>query len=139
MTEKKRKILYWCFKITSVIISCALPIWAILEKFPMWVEYQGPANSVGSGLVMSIIVLVIVFRKTVFDFIKDKANLDNAPPIVIWIALLVSSYLLVYLSDILKDINIIFWMGLIGCAVGTLLTFIAENAFAKKKEEKKDE
>jgi hypothetical protein len=105
----------------------------------MWVEYQGPANSVGSGLVMSIIVLVIVFRKTVFDFIKDKANLDNAPPIVIWIALLVSSYLLIYLSDILKDINIIFWMGLIGCAVGTLLTFIAENAFAKKKEEKKDE
>ena len=139
MTEKKRKILYWCFKVASVLISCALPIWAILEKFPMWVEYQGPANSVGAGLIMSIIVLVIVFRKTVFDFIKDKANLNNAPPIVIWIALLVCSYLLVYLSDILKDINIVFWMGLIGCAIGTLLTLIAENAFVKKKEDKTDE
>ena len=29
-------------------------------------------------------------------------------------------------------------LGLIGCGVGTLLTFIAENAFGKKKE-KNDE
>ena len=139
MTEKKRKALYWCFKIASVIISCALPIWAILEKFPLWVEDHGTGSSIGAGLIMSIIVLLIVFRKAVFDFIKDKANLNNAPPIVVWIVLLVLSYLLTYLSEILKDINIVFWMGLIGCAVGTLLTFIAENAFGKKKEEKTNE
>jgi hypothetical protein len=139
MTEKKCKALYWCFKIASVIISCALPIWAILEKFPLWVEDHGTGSSIGAGLIMSIIVLLIVFRKAVFDFIKDKANLNNAPPIVVWIVLLVLSYLLTYLSEILKDINIVFWMGLIGCAVGTLLTFIAENAFGKKKEVKSDE
>jgi hypothetical protein len=139
MTEKKCKALYWCFKIASVIISCALPIWAILEKFPLWVEDHGTGSSIGAGLIMSIIVLLIVFRKAVFDFIKDKANLNNAPPIVVWIVLLVLSYLLTYLSEILKDINIVFWMGLIGCAVGTLLTFIAENAFGKKKEEKTNE
>ena len=139
MTAKKRKALYWCFKIASVIISCALPIWAILEKFPLWVEDHGTGSSIGAGLIMSIIVLLIVFRKAVFDFIKDKANLNNAPPIVVWIVLLVLSYLLTYLSEILKDINIVFWMGLIGCAVGTLLTFIAENAFGKKKEEKTNE
>lgn len=137
MTEKKRKILYWCFKITSVLISCILPIWAILEKFPMWVEKNGTGNSVGAGLILSAIVLLIVFRKSVFNFIRDRVKLNNAPPIVIWIALLVCSYLLVWLSDVLKDMNIIFWMGLIGCGIGTILTFIAENAFGKK--EKSDE
>lgn len=138
MTEKKRKILYWSFKITSVLISCLPPIWAILEKFPMWVEDHGTGNSVGAGLIMSAIVMLIVFRKSVFNFIRDKVKLNNAPPIVIWIALLVGSYLLVWLSDVLKDMNIIFWMGLIGCGIGTLLTFIAENVFGKKKE-KSDE
>jgi hypothetical protein len=139
MTEKKRKSLYWCFKIASVLISCALPIWAILEKFPLWVEDHGTGNSVGAGLILSAIVILIVFRKSVFNFIRDRVNLNNAPPIVIWITLLVCSYLLIALSDILIDMNIVFWMGLIGCAIGTLLTFIAENAFGKKKEEKKDE
>lgn len=139
MTEKKRKILYWSFKITSVLVSCILPIWAILEKFPLWVEDHGTGNSVGAGLILSVIVLLIVFRKSVFDFIRDRVKLNNAPPLVIWIALLVCSYLLVWLSDILKDMNIVFWMGLIGCGIGTLLTFIAENAFGKKKEEKSDE
>lgn len=139
MTEKKRKIFYWGFKISSVLISCILPIWAILEKFPMWVEDHGTGNSVGAGLILSVIVLLIVFRKSVFDFIRDRVKLNNAPPLVIWIALLVCSYLLVWLSDILKDMNIVFWMGLIGCGIGTLLTFIAENAFGKKKEEKSDE
>ena len=138
MTEKKRKILYWSFKITSVLISCLLPIWAILEKFPMWEEDHGTGNSVGAGLIMSAIVMLIVFRKSVFNFIRDKVKLNNAPPIVIWIALLVGSYLLIWLSDVLKDMNIIFWMGLIGCGIGTLLTFIAENVFGKKKE-KSDE
>lgn len=139
MTEKKRKIFYWGFKISSVLISCILPIWAILEKFPMWVEDHGTGNSVGAGLILSVIVLLIVFRKSVFDFIRDRVKLNNAPPLVIWIALLVCSYLLVWLSDILKDMNIVFWMGLIGCGIGTLLTFIAENAFGKKKEVKSDE
>lgn len=139
MTEKKRKILYWSFKIISVLVSCILPIWAILEKFPLWVEDHGTGNSVGAGLILSVIVLLIVFRKSVFDFIRDRVKLNNAPPLVIWIALLVCSYLLVWLSDILKDMNIVFWMGLIGCGIGTLLTFIAENAFGKKKEEKSDE
>lgn len=138
MTEKKRKILYWSFKITSVLISCLLPIWAILEKYPMWVEDHGTGNSVGAGLIMSAIVMLIVFRKSVFNFIRDKVKLNNAPPIVIWIALLVGSYLLIWLSDVLKDMNIIFWMGLIGCGIGTLLTFIADNVFGKKKE-KSDE
>ena len=35
MTEKKRKALYWTFKALSIIISCAFPILAICEKFPM--------------------------------------------------------------------------------------------------------
>lgn len=137
MTQKKRKIFYWAFKIMSVVVSCAFPIWAILEKYPIWVEDHGSGSSIGAGLVLSVLVLLIVFRKTVFDFIKTRFSLANAPPIVIWVALLVCSYGLIFLSDLLRDMNIVLWMGLIGCGIGTVLTFIAENAFGKKQEDTK--
>ncbi len=138
MTEKKRNTLYWLFKIMSVLISCGLPIWAICEKFPIWTVKSGAGYSVGVGLIMIAIVLLIVFRRTVFRFARDHFNLKYAPPITVWLVLIVISYAMVYISNALSDMNVIFWMGFLGCAVGTLLTYIAENCF-KKKEEQKDE
>jgi hypothetical protein len=35
----------------------------------------------------------------------------------------------------LYDITNVFWMGFIGCGIGTLLTFIAENCVRKEKNE----
>lgn len=127
MTEKKRKTLYWVFKVLSVVVSCALPIFAICEKFPIWTDSHGASRSAGVGAILALIVLLIVFRKTVFAFILDKLKLKHAPPIVVWLVLLIISYVMVYIGNFMKDLTTVLWMGLIGCAVGTFLTYIADR------------
>lgn len=132
MSEKQRKKLYWIFKIASVLISCALPIWAICAKFPIWTEESGANRSVGAGIIMIAIVMLIVFRRTVFDFLKEHLKIKHAPPLTIWLVLIIVSYTFVYIANVMRDMNTIFWMGFIGCAIGTLLTFIGESCFGKK-------
>lgn len=137
MTERKRKVLYWFFKVLSVLASCALPIWAICEKFPLWTETHGATRSVGVGIILIAIVLLIIFRKTVFDFIKERLDLKHAPPLVVWLVMLVISYILVFLGEFMRDMTTVFWMGFIGCVVGTFLTYLSERF--KAKEVKSDE
>jgi ABC-type xylose transport system permease subunit len=127
MTEKKRKILYWVFKLASILISCALPVWAICEKFPIWTEKHGTTHSIGIGFVLIIIVVLIVFRRTVFDYIRDHFDLKHAPPLMVWLVLLVVSYIFVYLGEVMRDMTTVLWMGLIGCAIGTVLTYISNK------------
>lgn len=133
MSERKRKTLYWLFKILSIVISCALPIWAICEKYPLWKTAYGTTHSIGVGGILVLIVLLIIFRKSVFGFIKDKLKITHAPPLAVWLVLIIMSYVLVFIGQFMYDMVIILWMGLIGCAIGTLLTFIAENKFGKKE------
>lgn len=127
MTERKRKILYWLFKVASVVVSCALPIWAICEKFPLWADLHGADRTVGIGIILIAIVMLIIFRKTVFDFIKDHLDLKHAPPITVWLVMLVVSYVIIYIGDVMRDMTTVFWMGFIGCAIGTFLTYISER------------
>lgn len=127
MTSRKHKNLYWAFKIASIIVSCALPIWAICERFPIWTEAHGAERTIGVGIILIGMVLLIVFRKTVFDFIRDRLDLKHAPPLIIWCILLVISYILVYLGEVMRDMTIVFWMGFIGCAIGTFLTYLSNR------------
>ena len=127
MTERKRKTLYWFFKVASVVVSCALPIWAICEKFPLWAEDHGTSRSVGMGIILIAIVLLIIFRRTVFDFIKEHFDIKYAPPLAIWLVMLVVSYILVYIGEVMRDMTTVFWMGFIGCVIGTFLTYISEK------------
>lgn len=124
MKEKHNKT-YWLLKLAGVLISCALPIWAICEKFPLWKEVHGGSHSVGVGIVMILIVLLIIFRKTVFGYLKE--NVKHAPPITVWLVLLAISYLMVYLGSVMQDMVTVFWMGFIGCSIGTFLTYLAER------------
>lgn len=126
MTERQRK-LYWLFKIGGIIISCLLPILAICEKFPLWRAEHGTSHSIGAGIILIMIVLCIIFRRTVFNFIRDRFNLQHAPPLAIWIIMLVAAYILVYIGDFMYDLTTVFWMGLIGCCIGTFLTYISER------------
>ena len=132
MTDKKRKAFYWLFKISSIIVSCAFPVWAICERYPVWTEVHGKTHSIGAGGILILIVLLVIFRKSVFGFMKDRLKLNHTPPIVAWIVMIIVSYVLMYIGKILYDITMVCWMGLIGCAVGTFLTFIAENRFRKE-------
>lgn len=135
MSKKKHKKLYWLFKILGVIVSCALPIWAICEKFPIWTLSYGKTHSIGMGGILALIVMLIIFRKAVFNFFAEKLKLKHAPPLAVWLVLLIISYVLVYISNVMRDLTIVLWMGLIGSAIGTVLTFIAENHFNKEKDE----
>ena len=132
MSEKKRKIRYLIFKILSIIISCGLPIYAVCEHFPIWKESHGAARSIGAGGIISLVVLLIIFRKSVFKFIHDKMHLHHAPPMVIWMVMLIVSYILMYINSFIQDLTTVFWMGLVGCGIGTVLTFIAEHKYGKK-------
>ncbi|MBQ8393844.1 MAG: MFS transporter [Clostridia bacterium] len=132
MTTKKHKILYWLFKMLSVLVSCALPIWAICERFPVWTEEHGTTHSIGVGLVLIILVVAIIFRRTVFNFIRDKLNLKHAPPLAVWLVLLAISYIFVFLGEVMGDLTTVLWMGFIGCAIGTFLTYLSERLTAKE-------
>lgn len=132
MTEKKRKTLYWGFKLLGILISCALPIWAICEKFPIWTVQHGTVRTVGVGVILISFVVLVIFRRTVFNFIKKHLNLQYAPPITIWFVLIVISNILVYIGEVMRDMTTVFWMGFIGCTIGTLLTYISER-FSKKE------
>ena len=128
-TGTKRNKLYWLFKVGGVFISCLLPIWAICEKFPIWKAAHNTGRSIGVGAILALIVIAIVFRKAVFRFLVDKLKLNHAPPLAVWIILLIVSYVLQYIGDFMGDLTTVLWMGLIGCSLGTLLTFIGENYF----------
>ena len=137
MSEKKRNTLYWVFKILSIVVSCALPIYAVWEHFPIWTMTHGAGHSVGAGGIICLIVLAVIFRKTVLEFMQDRMKLKHAPPTIIWIVMLIVAYILMYISKFIADLTTVFWMGLIGSAIGTMLTYIAENYYGKKDE--KDE
>jgi hypothetical protein len=65
---------------------------------------------------------------------KDKMKLQHAPPLVVWLVLIIVAYMLTYINKFIQDMTTVFWMGLVGCAIGTLITFIAENKYGKKDE-----
>ena len=136
MSEKKRRIYFWSFKLLGILVSCLLPIWAICERFPLWTVAHGTGRTVGVGIILIAIVLLVVFRRTVFNFIRDHLNLKHAPPLTIWMVMLVLSYTIIYLGEVMRDLTTVLWMGLIGCALGTLFTLIS-NRF--KEEVKHNE
>lgn len=135
MSEKKRKTKYWIFKSLSILIACGLPIFAVCEHFPLWTVSHGAVRSVGVGFIISLIVIVIIFRKSVFNFMSEKLKLKHAPPVVIWLAVLIASYILLYINDFIRDLTTVCWMGLVGCAIGTALTYIAEHHYGKNEED----
>lgn len=134
MSEKKTKTIYWVLKILSIVISCAFPIFAICEKFPVWTITHGAGRTVGAGGILILIVVFVIFRKSVFNFMRDRMKLQHAPPLVIWLAMIIVGYVLMFINSFIQDMTTIFWMGLVGCAIGTLITFIAESRFGKKDE-----
>lgn len=137
-TEKKSKVLWWVFKIGGIAVSCLLPVLAIIEKFPIWATSYGAFRSVGVGTVLILMVLTIVFRKSVFPFIMERLNLKHAPPIAVWLAMLIFCYIMIDIGNFLEDLTVALWMGVIGCAVGTLLMFLGEHFFGLKEEQKNE-
>jgi uncharacterized membrane protein YoaK (UPF0700 family) len=102
----------------------------------LWIDKEGAPRAIGSGLIISLIVVAIVFRKSVFGLIKRNAKLDEAPPLFVWLILIIVTHILIFISNFLADLTIVLWMGFIGCGVGNLFTYIAESRFGETKEDK---
>lgn len=133
MKESSRNKLYWLFKILAILVSCAFPIWAICEKYPLWTVEHGTTHTIGVGIILVAIVLVVVFRRTVFQFIRDRLDIKHAPPLTIWLVFLVIAYVMIFVGNFMRDMTTILWMGFIGCCVGAVFTYISQK-FDDKKE-----
>lgn len=131
---KKRKMWHGIFKASSVVTSCAFPLYSVYEHFPYWQYEYGATRSLGSGMIISAIILLVIFRKTVFSYLSEKFKGKNAPPIAIWIGLLIATYILIYINTFLIDLTSVLWMGLVGCALGNSLNWIADNKFGGEDE-----
>lgn len=135
MKHKKSRAAYWILKILSIVVSCGFPILAISERYPIWFSEHGAYRSVSMGSILVILVFIIIFRRAVFGFIRDRLKLRHAPPLLIWLVLIAIFYSLMFVARFLYDITNVLWAGFIGCAVGTLLTFIAENFLVLERKE----
>lgn len=135
MMSRKRKFFYWLFKLSSVLVSCAFPIWAIYERYPLWVTEHGTSHSIGAGGILILAMIMFMCRKPIFVFARDHFKLKYAPPLIGLIVLLVVCYMLLYISSFLLDVIAILKMSIIGCSIGVALTFIAENCIRKENDE----
>lgn len=131
MKRPKNNALYWLFKALSVVVACAFPIFAIMERYPLWVESNGKTSSFGMGGILIIFVVLFIFRKSVFEFFQERLRLRHAPPLLGWLIPIAIGYAILYASKYVSDIINVFWMGFIGSAIGVALTFIAENFLRK--------
>ena len=135
LTPNKRKAWRFTLKVVSLMISLGMPLYAIYEHFPIWVETHGSTHSLGSGVIIAGIIALIIFKSTVCSWLKEKLQGKHAPPIVIWIVMLIICYMLAYISKFLVDLTVILWMGLIGCAIGNVLNLIADHKFGEVEED----
>ena len=128
----KNKIFYGLFKWGGVGISAALPLWVALNKFPLWVETHGVGRSLGTGGIIGVIIVLVIFRDTVIGYLKEKLKLGHAPKITRWVVALIITYVLLYIGKFLYDLSLVLWMGLLGSVIGTLLTFAGETIFGEE-------
>ena len=128
----KRNLFYWLLKGGGIGISAILPLWVVLEKFPLWVETHGVGRSVGAGGIIGAIIVLVIFRKTVMGYLKEKFKLSHTPPMTVWIVCLAITYGLMFLVKFLYDLSLVLWMGLIGSVVGTLFTLAGETLFGEE-------
>ena len=129
----KNNIFYGLCKWGGTAIYAALPLWAVWEKFPTWIETHGVGKSLGTGGIVGIIVLLVIFRDTVIGYIKEKLKIGHAPKMSWWIAGLIIVYSLLYIVKFLADLAMVLWMGLFGALIGTLMTFAGEVLFGEEE------
>ena len=130
----KNKIFYGLFKWGGVGISAALPLWVVLEKFPLWVETHGGGRSVGTGGIIGGIIALVIFRDAVIGYFKEKFKNIHTPKITGWLVALAITYTLLYICKFLYDLSLVLWMGLLGAVIGTLLTFAGETIFGEEEK-----
>ncbi len=125
------KLKYYIFRIAAIVVAIAMPVWAIIEKFPIWINTQGTYRTAGASVCMILIVVFFTFRSTILSILKEKNWFKHAPPVAWWIGFTLVSIVLAELSKVMNDFKIIGIAGIIGCLIGTGLNYIAVSRFRK--------
>ena len=99
--------------------------------FPQAVRVMLPLVIAELKLLLRSIIVAVVFRRSVFDFLRERLRLRHAPPLAVWLALLAVSYFFIYITPFVRDLTAVFWFGLLGCAIGTAMTYVAERFFGR--------
>lgn len=129
----KNNIFYGLCKWGGTGVSALMPLWVVFDKFPLWVENHGVGKSLGTGGILGIIIMLVIFRDTVIGYIKEKFKIGHAPKLAWWIVGLVIIYSLLYIVKFLADLALVMWMGLFGAIIGTMMTFAGEIFFGEEE------
>ncbi len=137
--KNKRRLKLLSFKGAGIVTSVALPVWAIIERFPILKAESGTGRMLGIGGLMTAVVLLITFKRTVFDYIKEKTGIRHAPPFAVWSALLIASFAVGVLADAMAELRAVFVAGAVGSGIGTVLSIIGDNVSDKVVEDSRED
>lgn len=137
MRKPSNKTVYWLLQVASFLLSAGIPAVVVWQKFPLFVEKAGKANSVGVGLVLIIVICCVTFRKTIFATIKKALGITSVPPIVGWAVAIAVLFGLSKLVSIMADLQVICFAGLTGSALGMVCSIVSQIVYpdSKKQEE----
>lgn len=135
---KRTKVKYWICVVLSFLFSAIPPVVAVAQKFPIWEKTVSPAYTVGVGLVMAAIVLLICFRKTIIPVVRDKLGIKSIPPVFIWVAGLALAVFFEKINTFMTDVKVVIFAGMIGSAIGWAFSFASAYYDKKVKEEVTD-
>lgn len=125
--SKKDKFFYWFWRLSGIITACLCPIYAVIEHFPIWLERNGTGRTLGVGAILILIILAVVFRKTVINYFREKFKTHTFPPVMGWIVLLCIAYVLQFINAFIIDMTAVFWAGLVGGLIGSFFMWLADR------------
>lgn len=112
-------------KAIALAIDISAPLIATLTQFPVWIESSAEATVSG-------IVLLLAFFSCI-PFLKYLKSYFKSPSIpVVWLILFV---ILTLLNNIIDQMVVVCFVGLISNSIGTLIYKIGDNVGKDKAEE----
>ena len=110
-------------KVLALILDVGTPLVAVLVQFPVFIERSSSATVSGISLIL-ILLCAIPLRNRIKAFMKSP----SVP--VLWTLLFIAS---VAFNQIIQEVIVIAFVGMVSNAIGTLLNFIAKSIIGRDK------
>lgn len=114
--------------ILSYIVGIGVPVWAVLEKFPIWSKEYSPVKSAGIGLLLIACIVVAVGRKVIVPAIAKWLGW-----LVGWVALALGAGLLAGISvwlynslQVLHDLGTVCIASCVGFSIAAAIAAIGK-------------
>lgn len=109
-------------KALAITLDISAPLAATLTQFPVWIEQS-------AGATVSGIVLLLAFFCCI-PFFKHITNFLKSPSIpIVWLVIFV---LLTLLNNIINQMIVVCFVGLISNSIGTLIYKIGDKISGKE-------